>query len=74
MDAEFSLRSGYVTGGLDSAGTVLVLVCERHFTEQAIPRHWPNADVLISDFFDRHAACLAESQYDASELDAKSDR
>lgn len=68
MDAELKLRSGCVAGYLDSARAVLVLVCERHVTEQAIPEHWPNADVLICDFFDRHAACLANGRYEAQRL------
>lgn len=73
-DAEFGLSSGHVTGRLDIDGTALVLVCQRHVSEQAIPRHWPNADFLIRDFLDRHAACLADSRYGATRSVANSSR
>ena len=61
MTSEFSLRSGHLVGRLDADGSVLVLACERHVTEQAVPLHWPNIDVVIRDFLDHHEACQGEA-------------
>jgi hypothetical protein len=63
MASEPVLKQGSAAVYRDPDATVLVLVCEHHQAEQALPLHWPNFSDLLHDFLDRHCDCaLAEEE------------
>jgi hypothetical protein len=57
VSSEVALRGGAVTVELDREGDVLVMVCEDHAVQDAVPLGRRNLPQLVHDFLARHQTC-----------------
>src|SRR4051794_20183214 len=57
VSADIALRSGAVTAELDREALVLVVTCERHAVQDAVPLGRGSMPQQVHDFLVRHQAC-----------------
>jgi hypothetical protein len=56
------VRSGKVSIEFDRNAGVVVLICDRHRVQDAIPIERETLGVLMVDFFARHESCSADGE------------